>query len=356
VGREYQSKKEERHVTTGLSKLFDARRAGMRLRVALLLLPSLIGLSSAHAAAPEWKPEKFVELIVGTSPGSGVDLTARTMQGLLQTRKLVDVPVSVINKAGGGYNVAYAYLNQFPGDGARVFVTTSTVITGQITGSITHNFADFTPLAHLISEPIIFIVRPDSPLKTGKDMVDRLKADPNSLSIALAAARGNAFHLATAMIAKSANVDIRKLKIVVFNSSADGLTAALGGHVDVLAGTAGSTHALLQAGKIRVLGVAAKERLVGAFATVPTWKEQGINVVFDLWRGVLGAKGLTPAQVQYWDGVFERMTQSEDWHRDLEKNLWVNAYLNSEATRPAWKNEYDTLKALLVELGMVKSQ
>jgi putative tricarboxylic transport membrane protein len=310
----------------------------------------------ACAAATEWKPERPIEFIVGTTPGSGVDLTARTIQSLLQSRKLVDVPVSVINKAGGGYNIAYAYLNQFPGDGQRVFVTTSTIITGQIAGSITHNFADFSPLANLISEPIIFIVRPDSPLKTGRDMVERLKADPASLSVALAAARGNAFHLATAMIAKSAGVDIRKLKIVVFNSSADGLTAALGGHVDVLAGTAGSTHALLEAGKIRVLGVAAKARLGGAFAAVPTWTEQGVNAVMDLSRGVLGARGLTPAQVQYWDGVFERMTRTEEWRKDLEKNLWVNAYLNSEATRRAWKDQHDVLKALLIELGMVKSQ
>ena len=197
-------------------------------------------------------------------------------------------------------------------------------------------------------------MRPDSPLKTGKDMVDRLKADPASLSVALAAARGNAFHLATAMIAKSAGVDIRKLKIVVFNSSADGLTAALGGHVDILAGTAGSTRALLEAGKIRVLGVAAKERLAGAFATVPTWREQGVNAVMDLSRGVLGARGLTPAQIQYWDAVFERMTRTEEWRKDLEKNLWVDAYLNSEATRRAWKEQYDVLKALLIELGMVK--
>jgi putative tricarboxylic transport membrane protein len=103
-----------------------------------------------------------------------------------------------------------------------------------------------------------------------------------------------------------------------------------------------------------VLGVAAKERLAGAFATVPTWREQGVNAVIDLSRGVLGARGLTPAQIQYWDAVFERMTRTEEWRKDLEKNLWVDAYLNSEATRRAWKEQYDVLKALLIELGMVK--
>jgi putative tricarboxylic transport membrane protein len=306
------------------------------------------------AAAAGWKPEKYVEIIAGTAAGSGVDLTARTMQHILQARRIVDVPVQVINKAGGGYNVAFAYLNQFTGDGAKLFIATSTILTAQITGSAAFNYADFTPLAMLISEPVIFIVRADSPLKTGKDLIDRLKADPASVSMALAAARGNAFHLAVSLVAKKAGVDIRKLKIVVFNSSGEGMTATLGGHTDMLLATAGNVLPLLESGKVRVLAVAAKRRLGGAFAQVPTWKEQGIDVAFDQWRGLLGAKGLTAEQVAYWNAALERFTATDEWRTDLEKKLWVNAYLDSAGMRRELHAQHDLLKALLVELGMAK--
>lgn len=319
----------------------------------LVVLPTC-WMPGGEAIAADWKPDKFVEIIVPTSPGSGVDLTGRTVQKILQESKLVETPISVVNKPGGAYGVGMAYLGQFPGDGHRLMMQTSTPLTSYITGQMKLNYFDYVPIAHLISEPVIYLVRPDSPLRTAKDLVDRLKEDPSSVSIALAAARGNAFHIASALLARTSGIDITKLKIVVFNSSGEGITAALGGHVDVFAATPANVRALLEAQKVRILGVAAPQRMSGPFAVMPTLKEQGFDVVFDLWRGVLGGKGLTPAQIQFWDGVFQRFARTKEWRQALEKNRWVDAYKNAEETRKAIKAEHDILKSILTELGMVK--
>ena len=162
------------------------------------------------ASAADWKPDKPIELIVGTGPGSGVDNTARTLQAIVQTYKLIEVPLTITNKPGGSYGVALNYLGQFPGDAHRIFIQTSTPLSALLTGQLNIKYFEFTPIANLISEPIAFMVRAESPLTGGRDLAQRLKTDPASVSIAVAAARGNAFHIASALLAKAMGADIRK--------------------------------------------------------------------------------------------------------------------------------------------------
>ena len=311
-------------------------------------------ITASPAMAADWKPDKGIELIVPTGPGSGVDNTTRTLQAIMQTQKLVETPIAVTNKAGGSYGVALNYLAQFPGDGHRLFVQTSTPLSALLTGQINVKYFEFTPIANLISEPIALIVRAESAIAGSKDLASRLKADPASVSISLAAARGNSFHIAAALFAKAAGVDIRKLKIVVFGSSGDAMAALLGGHVDVLAVTPGNFQPLLESRKIRILGVASKKRLSGLLAAVPTFKEQGYDVVFDLPRSVMGPRGLTAEQVSFWDGVFQRLVKTDAWRQAVEKNQWADDYMNSVDLGKSLKEQYDILKDMLTELGMVK--
>lgn len=321
----------------------------MRLICGLALCAACLAASAA-----DWKPDKHIEIIVPTGPGSGVDNTARTLQSILQAKKLIETPMSITNKAGGSYGVALTYLSQFPGDAHRVMIQTSTPLTAYLTGQLQMNYFEFTPIASLISEPIAFIVRTDSPVRSGRDLADRLKTDPASLSIALAAARGNAYHIAAALIARAIGADIKRLKIVVFSSSGEAMTALLGGHVDVLSVTPGNFQPLLQAQKIRIPAVASRARLSGLLATVPTLKEQGLDVVFDVPRGFIGPKGLSADQIRYWDGVFQRMIKTEEWRQAVERNQWVEDYRNSADMGKDLKAQYEILKDVLTELGMVK--
>ena len=334
---------------TVVPKEKELNKACARVLGALLLVSA-----AATAAVPAWKPDKHVELIVATAAGSGVDSTARTIQRILQSEGLVGVPTSVVNKPGGGANVAMAYLAQFDRDGQRLLVQTSTGLATHAAGSLATNYFDFTPIANLISEPIIALVRTESPLKTGADFIARLKADPASVSVALATARGNAFHMNAALIARSAGVDPRKLKVVIYNASGEAVTAALGGHVDTVWATAGNVRALVESGKLRVLGVAAEKRLGGPMANAPTWKEQGTNVVVDLWRGVIGPRNLGRAEIEYWDDVFARMVRTKVWRDSLEQNLWLDTYLNSAATVAEHRKQFEMMRGVLKELEMIK--
>ncbi|HEU0290428.1 MAG TPA: tripartite tricarboxylate transporter substrate-binding protein, partial [Burkholderiales bacterium] len=177
-----------------------------------------------------------------------------------------------------------------------------------------------------------------------------------SLSVSIGTAFGNATHISYALAMKAAGVDIRKLKTVVFNSGGDAMTALLGGHVDAMASAPSTLLQHIKAGKVRMLAVVAPQRLAGEFAGIPTWKELGINVTFELWRGLAGPKGMSRAQVQFWDEALGRMAKSDEWKKQLAQFDMEDVYRNSADTARYWRSEHAEVKAVLTELGLAKLQ
>jgi putative tricarboxylic transport membrane protein len=279
---------------------------------------------------------------------------ARLIQRIFQERRLVEMPISVVNKPGGSGSIALAYLQQHSGDAHYVEAVSALLITNHITGrsNLSHN--DFTPLALLNSEYVVLAVKADSPLANVKDVVARLKQDATALSFAVGTSLGGANHIAVAGIARAAGADPRKLKTVVFKSSADSAVAALGGHVDVIASSASVVLPHLRSGAMRLLAVSSPRRLAGALASTPTLKEQGIDTVVDNFRLMLGPGGLGAAQVAYWDGVLARLAQTDEWKKDLAQNQWENTYMGSRDTRKYLDEEYAETKKALTEIGLAK--
>ncbi len=310
-------------------------------------------LSAGAASAADWKPDKNVELIVSTAAGGNQDLTARTIQRIWQERRIVS-NVLVINKPGGGGNIASVYIGQHQRDAHYLMVLAPTTFTNRITGSGTALIGDFTPLALLFNENIFISVKADSPIKTGRDLIERLRRDPASLSIAVASALGNHIHVGIALPMKAAGIDVRKMKVVAFKSSADSLVALAGGHIDVTASTFGTVIPHLTAGRVRVIAVSAAQRLPGVLSEVPTWKEQGADTAFASWRGIVGAKGMNGAQIAYYDQAFAALAASGEWRKDVEKNYWVNHYLPSREAAKYWTAQYRELEDILTELGLAK--
>ena len=123
--------------------------------------------------------------------------------------------------------------------------------------------------------------------------------------------------------------------------------------IDLTRKAAGQLN-MLQAGRVRVIGVSTAERLSGALAHVPTWKEQGANAVVSNWYGMVGAPGINASQVAYWDGVFSALVNTEVWRDDLKKNLRDSHYMNGHDVRKFWDTQYGEWKEILTELGLAK--
>jgi putative tricarboxylic transport membrane protein len=144
------------------------------------------------------------------------------------------------------------------------------------------------------------------------------------------------------------------VKAVIYASGGAGITAALGGHVDVWVGTAGGTLPHVQSGKVRVLGVSSGERQPGVLAASPTFREQGIDATYFAWRGFLGPRGMTPPQIAYWDQAFARIVSDDTWKETLDRNAWVADSKLSADARAHLEREHKLLSRILMDLGLAK--
>ena len=129
--------------------------------------------------------------------------------------------IAVVNKVGGGGAVAYAYVAQHGGDAHYLAVVRKAFLTNHILGRSPFNYTDMTVLGIIGDEVMALAVRADSPIRSVKDLLERLKADPQSVSVSLGSARGSTPHFTYALVAKAGGVDPRKLKVVTFGGAAE---------------------------------------------------------------------------------------------------------------------------------------
>lgn len=325
------------------------------MRWLLVALAGSLAASAASAQSPSsWRPDKAVEIVLPTAPGGGNDTVARLMQKALQDHKLVTTPILVINKAGGNQTVSVSYHAQHRADPHYLLFATSTLFTNQIQGLIQHNYRDFPALALAFVDYSAFMVPANSPFKTFGDMLERLKADPESVAISVVAVGGTS-HAVAAMAAKAAGVDVKRLKIVVYKTSAEATTAMMGGHIQAsISSAAGSTPPVV-AGQLRMLALAAPQRRPGALAAVPTLTELGINAPsLATWRCVFGAKDITPAQVTFWQDALGRAFQGDDWKAWMTKNDVTAPPLRGAELTKYLEGQYNNTRGVLVELGLAK--
>jgi putative tricarboxylic transport membrane protein len=305
-------------------------------------------------AQPAWRPEKQVEVIVPTAPGGGNDAFARLMQKILQEQKLVPTPVLVLNKSGGNQTLAANYLTQHAADPHYLLFATSSLVTNQIQGLAQYNYADFPALGLAFLDYSAFMVPANSPLKSMRDLLDRLKADTESVAFSVIS-RGGTAHAALAQAAKAAGIDPKRLKIVVFKTSAEASTALMGGHIQAAISSAAGSTPQVVAGNIRMLAIASPQRRTGALAHVPTLTEGGVPTTgLTTWRGIFGAKGITATQIAFWEDALARSFSSEEWQARMAEHNVAAPPLRGKELAKYFEAQYAQTRSVLVDLGLAK--
>lgn len=318
------------------------------------LIAVTLAAASAGAVAQAWVPRKNVEIVAGAVPGGAIDNTARMLERVLLANKLVPSTITVVNKPGGSGSVARTYVSQRAGDPHYLGIMGGGLLSSHIIGAGTLTVADFTPIASLLNDYVLFAVNVDSPMKTGKDLADRLRKDPRSATIGFGTAFGGSRHIAAGLLIKALGGNPRDLKPVVFKGAAEAIPAVLGGHIDLAVIGAISAVPHLGSGRMRVLAVAAPQRLSGPLAGAPTWKEQGVDLAYGGWLGIFGPKGLTPAQVAYWENALRKVTETPEWKAELEKHYLTGDFVTGAKLKKDLEHEYAATKAVLADLGLAK--
>jgi putative tricarboxylic transport membrane protein len=315
---------------------------------------TLLGLATA-AAPQDWSPQKNVEIVVANSPGGSNDRTARQVESFLTKYRLVNATLTVVNKPGGGGAIAYTYVSQHPGDAHYLFIATPALLLAHIAGSSKLSHADFTPIASLFNDYYVFAVSAASPLKSGKDLVERLRKDPQSIATGFPTALSQN-QVGAALLLKAIGANVKGVKAVVFKGTSEAATALLGGHIDLIITPAGNVSSHVASDRMRVIAVAAPQRFPGVLAGAPTWREQGIDLTFSGWRAVMGPKGLSPAQVAFWENALRKATAAPEWKADLEKNYWSDDFATSAQFRKDLETDYAAMSAIMAELGLAKAR
>jgi len=313
----------------------------------------LLLAAQGAAAQAGWKPERPVEIIVTCQAGCGPDVAARVIQKIWQDHGIVQVPAVVVNKAGGGGAVAYGYLQQRPGDGHAIVLSGAGAVVNSIMGRGV-GYKDITPLAMMAAEYVGIAVRADSPVASGRQLMDILKKDPQAAVFGISNSLGNANHQAIALALKVQGIPPTKAKTVVFQSGAQSTTALLGGHVQVVPASVGLWVGPLKAGQVRLIAVSAPKRMGGDFALVPTWREQGVDAVVSVWRMITAPPGLTPAQAAFWRDALKKTTETAEWKRDLETHYQSDEFMAGAELDRALDALYIELKSLLTDLDLAK--
>lgn len=311
-------------------------------------------LVTAFAAAAIAGPAQAldtVKFMIGANPGGGFDQTGRNL-GKAMVQAGTAKTTTFENKGGAGGTIGLAqFANASKGDPNAMIVMGSVMIGAIVQNKPPITLENATPIARLFTEYNVFVVPANSPIKTFKDVVDQLKANPGSVKWG-GGSRGSVDHISTAMIARAVGVDTAKVNYVPFKGGGEASAAILGGHVTV--GTSGYAEMaeFINSGKMRAIAVTSPVRLAGA-PKIPTLKEQGVDVEIGNSRGVYGAPGITKDQQKALIDAVVKATKQKSWAESLSKNDWTATLLTGDDFKKSVDDEHAKLRAIMVKVGLI---
>ncbi|XIH63345.1 tricarboxylic transporter [Pantoea sp. SGAir0180] len=275
-----------------------------------LMLPS-----PGNAAAPD-----RTECIAPAKPGGGFDLTCKLIQVSLMETKQIEKPMRITYMPGGVGAVAYnAIVAQRPAEAGTVVAFSGGSLLNLSQGKFgRYSVDDVKWLAAIGTDYGMIAVREDAPWKNLGELMAAMKADPTKVVVGAGASIGSQDWMKTALVAKEAGIDPRKMRYVAFEGGGEVVTALLGNHIQVMSGDLSEMVPHLQGGKLRVLAVMADKRLPNQLATIPTAKEQGFNVEWPIIRGFYLGPKVSDADYQWWQNAFEKMVQTPEFRQQRE--------------------------------------
>lgn len=277
------------------------------------------GSGSAEAKKEDWKPEESIEFICQSSAGGGSDLMARSIAQYMKEEGIIAQPIVVDNITGSGGVKAFTYTLEKEGSAYNWQTVNSNFFTAPISGNIEQDYRDYTILAVIGTDPNILCVPYDSPFQSFEDIVEAAKAEPGKYSISIGGA-GSSGACATIMMQQEVGIELNQIP---FEGGADGLTAVMGGQVDM--GWQGVAELVgpWENKMLRPIAIAEENR-IDALPDVPTLKELGYDVVFSVPRAVVGPPKMPEEAYNFYCEAFKKLNASEKWKKEyLEANYII---------------------------------
>jgi tripartite-type tricarboxylate transporter receptor subunit TctC len=251
---------------------------------------SVAAVAPALAQSPY--PAQPIKMIVAYGAGGGTDIIARLMAQYMAKHLGNNASIVVVNRPGAGGAIGFAELAKAPADGYTIgFINTPNVLTIPIERKSLFHWQDFDLLGNVVDDPGNFSVHADSPFKNLKELVAYAKAHPGEVTYGTTGI-GSDDHISALMLERAAGI---KLTHVPFKGAAEVHNGVLSKQITVAAMNIGEALQYAKGGStIRQLGQMSTARTTLA-PNVPTFREQGYDIIMASLRGIAAPKGLPPA-------------------------------------------------------------
>lgn len=301
---------------------------------------------SEPVSAGEGYPAGPVTMTAGANPGSGFDITIRSVVEALQNEDIVDVPLPVENRPGAiGADFLATMVEQYKGQDNQVSVTSLSMMMNELRGISEYGYDDVTMIARLMTEYYVVVTGADSPFKNLDDVMTAIKSDPGGVAVGAATDDQAPFDL----LVSAAGGDPSSVNYVPFEGGGDQSAALLGGDINVAIAGVSEVISLLKAGDLSALGVLAEDRLPGLDA--PTAREQGLDVTLSNWRGLYGPPDMPEFAVVYWQTALGEMVESPTWQQIAERNQFTTTFMIGDEFQTFLAETQSDVKAALEEAG-----
>lgn len=321
---------------------------------AAALLLSACGATAAKGTASSssggGKPATGLQLMVPNSPGGGYDTTARTAAKVMEAQKITG-SVQVFNLPGAGGTVGLQRIVNEKGNGKLAMQMGLGVVGAAYTQKSKATLADTTPIAKLIEEAGAIVVPKDSPYKDINQLVAAWKADPKKLAVGGGSSPGGPDHLLPMQLAKAVGIDPKQVSYVSYDGGGELLPALLGNKIAFGASGFGEFLDQVEAGDVRVLAVTS-DKPIEALKDVKTLKDQGIDLVFTNWRGIVAPPGISDADKKAWTDALTTMHDTQAWKDEEKKRGWTDAFQTGDEFTSFLKQQDQDVASILQQLGL----
>jgi putative tricarboxylic transport membrane protein len=311
----------------------------------------LFGLALAATTAAPAFAQMELKIMAPAAPGGGWDQTARSIQQALIAEKLVK-SAQVTNVPGAGGTVGIAqFVNGAKGDGNQLMVNGFVMVGAILMNNAPVRIDQVTPIARITEETQVIVVPASSPIKSAKDLADAVKNNVAKVTFAGGSA-GGVDHIMAALFVAAAGAEAAKVNYVPFSGGGESLAAILGSKVTAGISGYAEYEGQIKSGKLRAIGVTSPQRLPGV--DIPTFKEQGIDLVITNWRSVMGAPGINAEQKKALTELMTKMVKSKTWQDILKQKGWDDAYMDGDDFAKFLKDENTRVNNVLKSVGLVK--
>lgn len=314
-------------------------------------------LAAGIGPAVAWEPNKPIEIVVPFSAGGASDQMARTIQGIIQKHQFTKQPIIVVNKPAAGGAEGMLDIQKSVGDAHKLITTSSGIFMTPMATKLALNWTDYTPVAMLAQDSFLLWVNAKSPYKSAGDFMTAAKSASPALRVGGTSSKREDNLIVFAMEKQGG----AKFAYIPYTSGGQASTQLSGGHVEATTNNPAEDLANWRGGGTRPLCVFSEQKMAysekvadgQSWADIPTCASQGLNVSYQMLRGMFMPGKVGKDQQTFYVDMFKKVSDTPEWKEYLARNALVPDYRDGEAFVSFLKADEQKHEKLMTEAGFM---